>query len=89
MCRERYIFLLNTALIYNELQLLMCGDESAERLTHEVACELGYVTSDGVQASFLSGHEDHTLHYKVNVRCKTEPKTRLLPLVLTKNMASF
>ncbi|XP_011865236.1 PREDICTED: vacuolar protein sorting-associated protein 13A-like isoform X2 [Vollenhovia emeryi] len=45
--------------------LLMCGDESAERLAHEVACELGHATSDGMQASFLSGHDAHTLHYKM------------------------
>ena len=45
----------------------MCGDESAEKLAHEVACELGYATPDGTQASFLSGHDAHTLHYKVNV----------------------
>lgn len=44
----------------------MCGDESAEKLAHEVACELGHATSDGMQASFLSGHDAHTLHYKVN-----------------------
>ena len=44
----------------------MCGDESAEKLAHEVACELGYATPDGTQASFLSGHAAHTLHYKVN-----------------------
>ncbi|KAG5314184.1 VP13A protein, partial [Acromyrmex insinuator] len=45
--------------------LLMCGDESAEKLAHEVACELGYATPDGIQASFLSGHDAHTLHYKM------------------------
>ncbi|XP_077263954.1 intermembrane lipid transfer protein VPS13A isoform X2 [Temnothorax americanus] len=45
--------------------LLMCGDESAERLAHEVACELGHATPDGMQASFLSGHDGHTLHYKM------------------------
>jgi len=44
----------------------MCGDESAERLAHEVACELGYATPDGMQASFLSGQDAHTLYYKVN-----------------------
>lgn len=48
----------------------MSGDEPAERLAHEVACELGYATPDGLQASFLSGHDTHTLHYKVNVRYK-------------------
>ncbi|XP_012533549.1 vacuolar protein sorting-associated protein 13A isoform X2 [Monomorium pharaonis] len=45
--------------------LLMCGDESAEKLAHEVACELGHATPDGTQASFLSGHDAHTLHYKM------------------------
>lgn len=50
----------------------MCGDETAERLAHEVACELGHATPDGMQASFLSGHEGHTLHYKVNVRYEAE-----------------
>ncbi|KYM95926.1 Vacuolar protein sorting-associated protein 13C [Cyphomyrmex costatus] len=45
--------------------LLMCGDESAEKLAHEVACELGHATPDGIQASFLSGHDAHTLHYKM------------------------
>ncbi|XP_025991463.1 vacuolar protein sorting-associated protein 13A isoform X2 [Solenopsis invicta] len=45
--------------------LLMCGDESAEKLAHEVACELGHATPDGMQASFLIGHDAHTLHYKM------------------------
>ncbi|XP_070527175.1 intermembrane lipid transfer protein VPS13A isoform X2 [Cardiocondyla obscurior] len=45
--------------------LLMVGDESAEKLAYEVACELGYTTSDGTQASFLNGHEAYILHYKM------------------------
>lgn len=65
----------------------MSGDEPAERLAHEVACELGYATPDGLQASFLSGHDTHTLHYKVNVRYKIGKLKIILP-VLTKSMTS-
>ncbi|KAL6266414.1 hypothetical protein P5V15_003265 [Pogonomyrmex californicus] len=50
---------------YDPDLLLLYGDESAEKLAHEVACELGYVTPDGIQASFLNGHDAHTLHYKM------------------------
>ncbi|EFN62404.1 Vacuolar protein sorting-associated protein 13A [Camponotus floridanus] len=39
--------------------LLLCGDEAAERLAYEVACELGYATPDGIQASILDSHASH------------------------------
>lgn len=49
------------------LQLLLCGDDVAERLTYEVTCELGYATPDGMQASILSSHASH---FKVNKTVK-------------------
>ncbi|EZA49615.1 Vacuolar protein sorting-associated protein 13A [Ooceraea biroi] len=47
--------------------LLLCGDEIAERLTHEVACELGYATPDGTpQTSILNSHDHaHAFHSKM------------------------
>nr|XP_012219129.1 PREDICTED: vacuolar protein sorting-associated protein 13A-like isoform X1 [Linepithema humile] len=45
--------------------LLLCGDESAERLAHEITCELGYTTPDGMQVSILNSNETHTLHSKM------------------------
>jgi hypothetical protein len=50
------------------LQLLLYGDESAERLAHEITCELGYTTPDGMQVSILNSHETHALHSKVGLK---------------------
>lgn len=48
------------------LQLLLYGDETAERLAHDVACELGYATPDGMQV--INSHDTSaTLHPKVNL----------------------
>ncbi|XP_072752571.1 intermembrane lipid transfer protein VPS13A [Anoplolepis gracilipes] len=39
--------------------LLLCGDEAAERLAYEVACELGYATPDSMQVSILNSQAPH------------------------------
>lgn len=59
------------------LQLLLCGDEAAERLAYEVACELGYATPDGlqVQVSILNSHASH---FKVNIKLNIKLNIYLL-----------
>lgn len=47
------------------LQLLLYGDEIAERLAHDVACELGYATFDGM-VLFSTHDNSTTIHPKVN-----------------------
>ncbi|XP_011135861.2 vacuolar protein sorting-associated protein 13C-like isoform X2 [Harpegnathos saltator] len=59
-----YNFKLPGGGFYEPDLLLLYGDETAERLAHDVACELGYVTHDGMQV-FNSHDTPATLHPKV------------------------
>lgn len=60
-----YVSILKLANRTVNFQLLLCGDEAAERLAYEVACELGYATPDGMQASILNSHAPL---FKVNMK---------------------
>lgn len=63
------------------LQLLLYGDETAERLAHEVACELGYATPDGMQVC-SSNDTSATLHSKVNIHFIAVQSTLELPSIV-------
>ncbi|XP_015437338.1 PREDICTED: vacuolar protein sorting-associated protein 13A-like [Dufourea novaeangliae] len=39
---------------YESNALILCGDEVAEKLSHEVACQLGYATVDSIQSSVFN-----------------------------------
>ncbi|KMQ97580.1 vacuolar protein sorting-associated protein 13a [Lasius niger] len=58
--------------------LLLCGDEAAERLAYEVACELGYATPDGMQASILNSHASHIKVKDINYQNPDVPPLAFL-----------
>lgn len=60
-----HVSLLKRANRAMNFQLLLCGDEVAERLAYEVACELGYATPDGIQTSILNNYAPL---FKVNMK---------------------
>ncbi|XP_076634172.1 intermembrane lipid transfer protein VPS13A isoform X1 [Colletes latitarsis] len=55
---------------YESNTLILCGDEIAEKLSHEVACQLGYATADTIQNSIFNfDFELRTISSKVKEPC--------------------
>lgn len=55
---------------YESNTLILCGDEIAEKLSYEVACQMGYATLDTAQTStFNFDTEPHMVQPKVKEPC--------------------
>ncbi|CAK9828583.1 Intermembrane lipid transfer protein VPS13A [Anthophora retusa] len=55
---------------YESNTLILCGDEIAEKLSHEVACQLGYATLDSTQISAFSfDTEPRIMQHKTKEPC--------------------
>ena len=65
-----YNFISPKECFYESDTLVLCVDETAEKLSHEIACQLGYATTDTIQTSaFNFDFELHVVQPKVKEPC--------------------
>ncbi|XP_076375159.1 intermembrane lipid transfer protein VPS13A isoform X2 [Megalopta genalis] len=70
---------------YEANTLILCGDEIAEKLSHEIACQLGYATVDSIQTTaFNFDFELHVAPVKTKEPCfQNQDVPPLNPLIRT------
>ncbi|XP_078045899.1 intermembrane lipid transfer protein VPS13A isoform X2 [Augochlora pura] len=87
----RYNFKSSGENFYEANTLMLSGDEIAEKLSHEIACQLGYATADSIQATaFNFDFELHVAPTKTKEPCfQNQDIPPLNPLIHTSFSTKF